>query len=129
MILGGFYETYQKVFKTLEEEDKTFYDGDPSDFHYPVFGRSDSPDEVWQEFYNFFSAYVTTRSYSWLDKYDVRGENRRIQRLAEKENKKFRDPAKKERNELVRTLVLSIKKRDKRFQAFNAGTLCFVQLR
>jgi len=118
---GGFYETYQKVFKTLEEEDKTFYDGDPSDFHYPVFGRSDSPDEVWQEFYNFFSAYVTTRSYSWLDKYDVRGENRRIQRLAEKENKKFRDPAKKERNELVRTLVLSIKKRDKRFQAFNAG--------
>ena len=88
-----------------------------------MFGRSDSPDEVWQEFYNFFSAYVTTRSYSWLDKYDVRGENRRIQRLAEKENKKFRDPAKKERNELVRTLVLSIKKRDKRFQAFNAGTL------
>ena len=59
--LGGFYETYQKVFKTIEEEDKTFYDDDPSDFHYPVFGRSDSPDEVWQEFYSFFSAYVTTR--------------------------------------------------------------------
>ena len=80
MNLGGFYETYQTVFKTLEDEDKTFYDDDPSDFHYPPFGRSDSPDEVWQEFYNFFSAYVTTRSYSWLDKYDVRGENRRIQR-------------------------------------------------
>ena len=59
--LGGFYETYQKVFKTIEEEDKTFYDDDPSDFHYPVFGRSDSPDEVCQEFYSFFSAYVTTR--------------------------------------------------------------------
>ena len=119
--LGGFYETYQNVFKTLEEEDKTFYDDDPSDFHYPVFGRSDSPDEVWQEFYNFFSAYVTTRSYSWLDKYDARGENRRIVRLAEKENKKFRDAAKKERNELVRNLVLNIRKRDKRVTAFNQG--------
>ena len=79
---GGFYETYQTVFKTIEEEDKTFYDGDPSEFLYPVFGRSDSPAEVWQEFYNFFSAYVTTRSYSWLDKYDARGENRRIARFA-----------------------------------------------
>ena len=116
---GSFYELYQKVFKTIEEEDKTFYDGDPSEFKYPVFGRSDSPPEVWQEFYNFFNAYVTTRSYSWLDKYDARGENRRIVRLAEKENKKFRDAAKKERNELVRSLVKFIVKRDKRLQAFN----------
>ena len=61
------------------------------------------------------------RSYSWLDKYDVRGENRRIQRLAEKENKKFRDAAKKERNELVRNLVSLIRKRDKRVQAYNQG--------
>ena len=37
-----------------------------------------------QEFYNFFSVYITTRSYTWLEKYDVRGENRRIARLAEK---------------------------------------------
>lgn len=116
---GSFYETYQEVFKTLEEEDKSFYDGDLSQFSYPVFGRSDSPTEVWQEFYNFFSAYVTTRSYSWLDKYDVRGENRRIARLAEKENKKFRDAAKKERNELVRSLVKFVRKRDRRVQAFN----------
>ena len=45
---GGFYETYCTVFKTIEEEDKGFYDGDPSEFRYPVFGRSDSPSEVWQ---------------------------------------------------------------------------------
>lgn len=118
---GGFYETYQSVFKTLEEEDKSFYDegGDPKEFVYPSFGRSDSDHEVWQEFYAFFSAYVTTRSYIWLDKYDVRGENRRIARLAEKENKKFRDAAKKERNDLVRSLAKFIQKRDKRVKAFN----------
>ncbi len=116
---GAFYEVYQEVFRTLMEEDKTFYDGDLTQFTYPVFGRSDSPPEVWQEFYNFFSAYSTTRSYSWLDKYDVRGENRRIARLAEKENKKFREKAKKERNELVRSLVKFVRKRDKRIQSFN----------
>lgn len=67
----------------------------------------------------FFSAYVTTRTYSWLDKYDARGENRRIARLAEKENKKFRDAAKKERNDLVRSLLKFVRKRDKRVEAFN----------
>ena len=76
---------------TIEDEDRSFYDDDPKDFRYPMFGRSDSPVELWQEFYNFFEVYSTTRSYSWLEKYDVRGENRRIQRLAEKENKKIRD--------------------------------------
>ena len=35
------------------------------------------------------------------------------------ENKKFRDAAKKERNELVRSLATFIKKRDKRVQKFN----------
>ena len=84
-----FYETYCTVFKTIEEEDKSFYDGDPSEFRYPVFGRSDSSSELWLEFYNFFSVYVTTRSYTWLEKYDVRGENRRIARLAEKGTYQF----------------------------------------
>jgi len=116
---GGFYETYQTVFMTIEDEDRSFYDGDPKEFRYPMFGRSDSPVELWQEFYNFFEVYSTTRSYSWLEKYDVRGENRRIQRLAEKENKKIRDAAKKERNELVRSLITFIRKRDRRVQTFN----------
>ncbi len=40
--------------------------------------------------------------------------------MAEKENKKFRDAAKKERNDLVRSLVKFIRNRDKRVQAFNA---------
>jgi hypothetical protein len=49
------------VFRTIAEEDMTFFDGDLRDFSYPDFGKSDSPDEVWQEFYAFFLAYVTTR--------------------------------------------------------------------
>merc|ERR1712226_619728 len=41
-----------------------------------------------------------------------------ISRLMEKENKKARDAAKKERNEVVRELVKFIQKRDKRPQEY-----------
>ena len=39
----------------------SFFDGDIRDFSYPDFGKSDTPREEWQEFYSFFTAYVTTR--------------------------------------------------------------------
>lgn len=116
---NGFFAIYGKVFKTIGEEDLTFHEGDKLDFSYPEFGQADCADEVWQEFYAFFSSYVTTRPYTWLDKYDTRqADNRRISRLMEKENKKVRDAAKKERNDLVRSLAKFVKKRDKRVQAY-----------
>merc|ERR1712173_319079 len=115
----SFYSVYQKLFATLEEEDETFNEDSEEELEYPSFGNSSSPDNVWQEFYAFFSCYVTTRTYTWLDKYDTRqSENRRISRLMEKENKKARDAAKKERNEVVRELVKFIQKRDKRPQEY-----------
>ena len=115
----SFYSVYKKLFATLEEEDETFNKDSEEELSYPSFGNGNSPDNVWQEFYAFFSCYVTTRTYSWLDKYDTRqAENRRISRLMEKENKKDRDAAKKERNEVVRELVKFIQKRDKRPQEY-----------
>merc|ERR1712173_511424 len=115
----SFYSVYKKLFATLEEEDETFNKDSEEELSYPSFGNGNSPDNVWQEFYAFFSCYVTTRTYSWLDKYDTRqAENRRISRLMEKENKKARDAAKKERNEAVRELVKFIQKRDKRPQDY-----------
>ena len=104
----------------LEEEDESFNDESETELEYPSFGNSSSPDEVWQEFYAFFSCYSTTRTYTWLDKYDTRqAENRRVSRLMEKENKKERDAAKKERNEAVRELIKFIRKRDKRVQMYS----------
>merc|ERR1712141_90894 len=103
----------------MGEEDETFQADSDDELTYPSFGNGNSPDNVWQEFYAFFSCYVTTRTYSWLDKYDTRqAENRRISRLMEKENKKARDAAKKERSEVVRELVKFIQKRDKRPQEY-----------
>jgi len=116
---NSFYMVYRNLFKKLEEEDETFHADSDEELNYPSFGNMDSPDEVWQEFYAFFSCYVTTRTYSWLDKYDTRqAENRRISRLMEKENKKVRDAAKKERSDVVRELIKFMRKRDKRAQQY-----------
>jgi len=116
----SFYSVYRVLFETLEEEDESFNDESETELEYPSFGDSSSPDEVWQEFYAFFSCYSTTRTYTWLDKYDTRqAENRRVSRLMEKENKKERDAAKKERNEAVRELIKFIRKRDKRVQMYS----------
>ena len=116
----SFYSVYRFLFETLEEEDESFNDESETELEYPSFGDSNSPDEVWQEFYAFFSCYSTTRTYTWLDKYDTRqAENRRVSRLMEKENKKERDAAKKERNEAVRELIKFIRKRDKRVQMYS----------
>ena len=114
---GGFYHVYRELFETVYDEDLEM---DDTLEEYPSFGASDSVLQDWQQFYSFFSGYVTPRTYSWLDKYDTRqAQNRRVARLMEKENKKIRDDAKKERNDLVRNLIKFIRKRDKRVVAYN----------
>merc|ERR1712142_454120 len=109
----GFYGVYQDVFvKVSSEEDE----GDS----WPMFGNAQSAQEDWQAFYAFWTGYVTTKSFAWLDKYDTRqADNRRIYRAMEKENKKVKDVARKEYNELVRGLVAFVRKRDPRVKAHN----------
>ena len=67
-------------------------------------GNSQSDyDDVVHAFYAFWQSYFTRKPYYWVDKYDLRdAPNRRVQRLMEKENKKLRDAAKKQRNETVK---------------------------
>lgn len=115
----GFYTVYREVFNKISAEDSEFDDNLDSDFEIPTFGKSDSSyEDVVHPFYSHWLSYSTKKSYAWLDQYDIRqAENRRVLRLFEKENKKIRDRAKKERNEEVRALVAFVRKRDKRVQA------------
>ncbi|KAJ8967324.1 hypothetical protein NQ317_001257 [Molorchus minor] len=58
------------------------------------------------------------KSYVWLDPININEiKDRRYVKLVEKENKKIRQKAKKERNEEIRNLVAFVRKRDKRVQA------------
>ena len=54
-------------------------------------------------FYAFWMSYCTPRSFVWAEQYDTREANdRQVRRAMDKENKKFKDKAKKERNEEIR---------------------------
>lgn len=116
---NGFFSVYRNVFETIAQEDYKFMDDD-NDFEIPSFGYSDSSyQEVVNKFYGYWSSYCTAKSFVWKDKYDIRdAPDRRTRRMIEAENKKFRDAAKKERNEEVRQLVAFVKKRDKRVKAY-----------
>jgi len=118
----GFFTVYRNVFEQLAEEDAEFTKDSESNEEIPSFGDSQSPYEnMVGDFYAYWQSYTTKRSYVWLDPYDIREmRNRRILRLAEKENKKVRDKARRERNEQVRNLVAFVRKRDKRVQAYAA---------
>ncbi|KYN34647.1 DnaJ like protein subfamily C member 21 [Trachymyrmex septentrionalis] len=118
----GFYTIYRNVFEQLAAEDAEFAKDSESDEEVPSFGDSQSSyEDVVGDFYAYWQSYSTKRSYAWLDPYDIREiRNRRILRIAEKENKKVRDKARRERNEQVRNLVAFVRKRDKRVQAYAA---------
>ncbi|KAK0158216.1 hypothetical protein PV328_009248 [Microctonus aethiopoides] len=116
----GFYTVYRNVFDKLAAEDLEFAaEGEFDDDLAPSFGNSTSSyEDVVHPFYAYWQSYSTKRSFAWLDPFDIRDiSNRRVLRLVEKENKKVRDRAKRERNEQVRNLVAFIRKRDKRVQA------------
>lgn len=114
----GFYAVYRDVFELIAKEElECMSEGDLEDF--PTFGDSQSDyDTVVHPFYAYWQSFCTQKNFAWKEEYDTRqASNRWEKRAMEKENKKIRDRARKEKNELVRQLVAFIRKRDKRVQA------------
>lgn len=114
----GFYTVYREVFSTILIEESVYFDVDPDNI--PTFGRSNSSyADVVRPFYNFWCGFNTHKPFGWLDEYDIRkAPNRRVVKLMEKENKKIRDKAKKERNDEIQALIEFVRKRDKRVKAY-----------
>ncbi|KAG8456732.1 hypothetical protein GDO86_002496 [Hymenochirus boettgeri] len=114
----GFYTVYRQVFEMIiKEELESKIDGELEE--YPPFGDSQSDyDTVVHPFYAYWQSFCTAKNFAWKEEYDTRQAFNRLEKRAmEKENKKVRDKARKERNELVRQLVAFVRKRDKRVQA------------
>ncbi|XP_031344102.1 dnaJ homolog subfamily C member 21 [Photinus pyralis] len=112
----GFYTVYRQVFEKIVAEDTEHADDDADSSIPPSFGSSTSDyDDIVGPFYAYWTSYNTKRSYAWLNPHNIQEvRDRRIFKLVEKENKKVRQKAKKERNEEVRALVAFVKKRDER---------------
>ncbi|KAI1318103.1 hypothetical protein EDD11_007155 [Mortierella claussenii] len=127
---AGFFAVYRNIFETLaQEEEATTNDRHeestgPSKVHYPSFGCSttaydDNSDSDVKQFYNAWLTFSSQKSFSWCDKYRLsEAPDRRVRRAMEKENKKFRDAARKEFNDTVLALALYVRKRDPRFSAY-----------
>ncbi|XP_062548731.1 dnaJ homolog subfamily C member 21 [Armigeres subalbatus] len=117
---GGFYAVYREVFHTIASEEIEFLENEEDFEEIPKFGNSGSDYETEVRlFYAYWEGYCTKKSYAWLNPHNIAEiRDRRILKAIEKENKKIQQKARKERNEEIRSLVMFVKKRDKRTQAY-----------
>ncbi|KAF8938004.1 hypothetical protein BGZ58_001745 [Dissophora ornata] len=125
---AGFYAVYRNIFEKLAQEEAEAvandrYEESTGEVHYTSFGCSttaydNNSDSDVKQFYNAWLTFSSQKSFSWCDKYRLsEAPDRRVRRAMEKENKKFRDAARKEFNDTVLSLALYVRKRDPRFLA------------
>ncbi|KAL2194596.1 hypothetical protein P885DRAFT_71353 [Corynascus similis CBS 632.67] len=114
----GFFGILNEFFDQLAAEETAACDwAGIAPTEYPPFGKAnDDYNTVAKRFYNVWSGFSTKKSFSWRDKYRLQeAPDRRVRRLMEKENKKFRDEGVREFNDAVLSLVAFVKKRDPRY--------------
>ncbi|GMM27991.1 Jjj1 protein [Martiniozyma asiatica (nom. inval.)] len=88
---------------------------DPKELLFPRIGNSKAEFDNVRIFYKIWSGFQSVKTFNWCDEYRYSAApDRRTRRLMEKENKKLRDQARKDYNEIIRKLILYIKKIDPR---------------
>lgn len=115
----GFFAVLSRTFDTLAREEELACESEGLDpIAYPSFGHAnDAYDDVVRPFYAAWNGFATKKSFSWEDAYRYsEAPDRRLRRMMEKENKRFREEAIREFSEAVRSLVAFVKKRDPRFK-------------
>ncbi|CUS10405.1 unnamed protein product [Tuber aestivum] len=132
---NNFYTLAGTAFKKLADEEITAAEQAGEDEpYYPDFGNPRSTHEDWvKQFYAAWGGFKTLKSFSWCDVYRYSdAPDRRVKRIMEKENKKFRDAGIREFDSSVRvrlvatvpfrpeliveqSFVLFVRKRDPRF--------------
>lgn len=81
----------------------------------PKFGNSKTSLDDVVSFYGYWESYSTKKSYAWLFPHNISEiKERKVLKIIDKEHKKIQQKARKERNDEIRSLVLFVKKRDKR---------------
>ncbi len=116
----GFYGVLRETFDTLAKEEELACEWEGLGcVAYPSFGHAnDSYEDVVRPFYAVWTDFSTKKSFSWADVYRYsEAPDRRVRRMMEKENKRFREEGIREFNNAVRSLVAFVKKRDHRYKA------------
>ncbi|RUP49003.1 DnaJ domain-containing protein [Jimgerdemannia flammicorona] len=108
---GDFFKLWRPVF----EREARFSNKQPV----PQLGDINTPHNEVEEFYAFWHNFDSWRSFEWLDKEDVDGDNRDNKRFQEKKNRAERAKLKKEDNARLIKLVdtaLSVDPRIRKFK-------------
>lgn len=116
---SGFFATVRGFFDTLAREEELVCEWEDLDpVSYPSFGSAaDDYETNVRPFYAAWTGFATSKTYSWEDLHrPSEAPDRRIRRMMEKENKRFRDEAIHDFNNLVRSFVCFVKRRDPRFK-------------
>lgn len=114
---NSFFTILRETFARIADGEDAAADWDGSaPIEYPSFGESKDDEKVAKTFYSAWSNFSTRLSFSWKDKWRLSdAPDRRVRRLMEKENKKFREDGVREFNDAVRSLVAFVRKRDSRY--------------
>ncbi|KAF2466547.1 DnaJ-domain-containing protein [Lindgomyces ingoldianus] len=115
---SGFFGFVRETFEQLarEEEHAANYEGIDAP-NYPSFGHKDDMyEDVVKTFYTAWNGFATKKAFAWMDVYRVSdAPDRRVRRLMEKENNKFREEGRRQFNDAVRALLHFVRKRDPRY--------------
>jgi DnaJ family protein A protein 5 len=115
---NGFYGILRETFANLAREEDSACDWEGLEAtDYPDFGESaDDYEDVVRPFYKVWMNFSTKKTFSWRDAYRASdAPDRATRRLVEKENKRLRDEGIREFNDVVRSLVAFVRKRDPRY--------------
>eukprot|EP00900_Chrysochromulina_parva_P019998 jgi/Chrpa1/279/Chrysochromulina_OHIO_Genome00001712-RA len=111
----GFFGVYSKVFRELDEQERTAANGD---VRRPRFGGAGSDEDAVADFYAYWLSFSTCRSeraFAMHDKWDLDdAPNHLMRRLMQQRNREIRDKARKMFNEKVRRLAKWVQSNDPR---------------
>nr|XP_023016685.1 dnaJ homolog subfamily C member 21-like [Leptinotarsa decemlineata] len=114
---NGFYSVYRTVFDCIIKEDIKLMEGKRKfrDVRVPRFGYSSTDYQEVSEFYAYWLNYSTKKDYAWLNIYETFYiQDPEFLKVAEIENKKIRDFARKQHNRKVQNLVAFVREKDER---------------
>ena len=117
--VSSFYGMLRRIFDDLAREERLACEWENLELTpYPSFGYPhDDYETTVKPFYAAWSSFATSKPFSWKDVYRYSdAPDRRIRRMMEKENRRFREEGIREFNDAVRSLVAFVRKRDPRYK-------------
>ena len=116
----GFYTVFTALFSELNDIERQWHEreSDTGDGFYtsaPGFGRSNASTNEVQAFYQFWTGFVSCRSFAECDRYNPNdAEDRRVRRAMESENTKHRRVERTKLQGDIRDLAQYLRRRDPR---------------